>query len=362
MQARRLGRTGYDVTTLGVGYGGVASVPGSHVDPGAARRTLAMGIEAGLTFVDTDLLLHGGEAERIVGETVRELRARDRVVVATKVPPMNGGFPGLEDTYLPRVFAPAYLQHQVEASLRNTRLDALPLGQLHVWHDAWLDDETWPELRDTMKRMIFEGKVLHWGVACNDDGAGDTLRVLDDPLFETVQVIYNLFDRDAEKALFAKAAAVNAGVIVRAPLDHGALGGELAQGALFPLRDWRKVYFRGERLGEAALIVAKLARYVTEVPPGSAGNKTTRQLVADRGHVADPPARTVAELALRFCLSRPEVTVAVAGMTAPLHLFENLLAAAHGALPDDVVRQLAPVAWNKNWYRPEPEPVPVPAA
>src|SRR5437773_9086072 len=76
-------------------------------------------------------------------------------------------------------------------------------------------------------RLKNEGKVLHWGISINDHAPETALRVLGDPLFETAQVIYNIYDRSPERALFPLARTKPLGVIGRVPFDEGALTGQI---------------------------------------------------------------------------------------------------------------------------------------
>jgi aryl-alcohol dehydrogenase-like predicted oxidoreductase len=349
---RALGRTGYQISEVGFGTWGLPGSWWKGVDPAAAQRALYRAVECGLDFIDTALAYGDGGAEILVGEVVKSLRARDRVVVATKVPPANGEWPGDGDKLLQVVFPVAFVQAQVEQSLRNLRLEALPLCQLHVWHDQWLDSPTWPELEGTLHRLIREGKVLHWGISINHLGAGDSLRAAGEAIFETAQVIYNLFDRSVEPAFLAEAKRHNLGVIARCPLDEGALGGNLGAGTIFPLGDWRSRYFRGDRLGEVARRVAALVEFVSEVPPAALSSDAARGIAeaARQRRAPHLECRTLAELALRFCLSRDEVSVVIPGMRQAHHVDANLAVSDGRRLPAALLEQLAAHAWVKDWY------------
>src|SRR5207247_6481174 len=127
----------------------------------------------------------------------------------------------------------------------------LQLQQLHVWNDAWLDDPEWEASYDRMVRLKKEGKVLHWGISINDHAPETALRVLGDPLFETAQVIYNIYDRSPERTLFPLARTKPLGVIGRVPFDEGALTGQIRSDTVFPAGDWRAEYFAGDRRAEA---------------------------------------------------------------------------------------------------------------
>ena len=355
MPTRRLGKTGYVVGEMGYGTWGLAGSWWRGIDVTDTERALAHGVERGIDFIDTALVYGEGACEQIVGRVVRAARATERVVVATKVPPLNMKWPGDGAVSLRKVYPAQHLQACVESSLRNSKLEVLPIEQLHVWHDAWLADSSWPEVRGTMERMVREGKVLHWGISVNDHAPDDALAILDEPIIETLQVIYNLFDRSPEKALLAKAASTDIGVIVRCPLDEGALGGEVGAAPRFAPNDWRLRYFRDERGAELAVHIAALTEFLSEMPL-AANSSAAARAVAERARLAKRPdrveieARTIAELALRFCLARSEVSVVIPGMRSDAHVDANLAVSDGRALSPALLERLADHAWIKNWY------------
>src|SRR5207247_3431652 len=175
----------------------------------------------------------------------------NRVVVATKIPPLNRQWPGKSSYKLGDVFPATYIASSTEQSLKNLRMEALHVQQLHVWNDAWLQDRDWEASYRQILRLKKEGRVLHWGISINDHAPETALRVLEDPVFETAQVIYNVYDRSPERALFELARTKPLGVIGRVPFDEGALTGQIRSDTVFPAGDWRAEYFNGDRRAEA---------------------------------------------------------------------------------------------------------------
>lgn len=326
MERRPLGRTGLEVSAVGFGAWGLAAELWRGVAADEAEAALVAALDGGCTFIDTALVYGPGVSEGVIGRVLRARPDRDRVVVASKIPPLDRRWPPDPAVPLEQVFPVDHVVRSVEASLANLGLDALPLEQLHVWLDAWLDDPAWPELEDAMQELVRAGKVLHWGISANDHAPDSALRALDQPVLESVQVIYNIFDRSAERALLARAAARGAGVIARVPFDEGALAGAIRPDSVFDPRDFRSRYFRGPRAAEAAARADRL-----------------RPLLGDE-------ALTLAELALRFCLSRPEVSTVIPGARRPEHARANLAAADGRPLSPALLARLAEHAWDKNWY------------
>ena len=326
MKTRMLGTTGYVVSELGLGAWGLGGDMWRGVDDGAAREALRAAVDQGITFFDTALAYGNGHSERLIGEVLKaEIRA-GRVVVATKVPPRNQEWPGKAGKPLADVFPARHLAASTERSLKNLGVEALPLQQLHVWHDAWLNDPEWDASYDRIVRLKREGKVLHWGISINDHAPETALAVLKDPVFETAQVIYNIYDRSPERALFELARTKPLGVIVRVPFDEGALTGQIRASTVFPAGDWREQYFTGDRRAEAE----------------RRGNALAQLL--------DDQVQTLPELALRFCLSSPRVSTVIPGMRRAAHVRQNVAAAEQGRLTEGMLAKLEAHAWDKNWY------------
>src|SRR5260370_2090647 len=230
-----------------------------------------------------------------MGETLKADIRANRAAVATKTPPLNRQWPGKASYKLGDVFPAKYIATSTEQSLTNLRMEALPVQQLHVRKDVWLDDRDWEASYQQIVRLKQEGKVLHWGISINDHAPETALKVLSDPLFETAQVIYNIYDRSPEKALFALAKRKPLGIIVRVPFDEGALTGQIKANTVFPAGDWRGEYFAGDRKAEAE----------------RRGRARSQRL--------DQQVETLPEVALRFCLPSPEVRTVIPGIRLPSH-------------------------------------------
>jgi aryl-alcohol dehydrogenase-like predicted oxidoreductase len=326
VKTRTLGSTGYAVSEIGFGGWGLGGSQWRGVDDGAGREALREAVDQGITLFDTALAYGDGHSERLMGQVLKPEIHAGRVVVATKVPPLNEEWPGRAGARLADVFPAGHLAASTEQSLQNLGVDALPLQQLHVWHDAWLNDPEWEASYDRIVRLKQEGKVLHWGISINDHAPETALRVLEDPIFETAQVIYNIYDRSPERALFELARTKPLGVIVRVPFDEGALTGQIRSDTVFPAGDWRAEYFAGDRRAEA-----------------ERRGKALAQLLDDQ-------VRTLPELALRFCLSSPRVSTVIPGMRRAAHVRQNVAAAEQGRLTPGMLSKLGPHAWEKNWY------------
>jgi aryl-alcohol dehydrogenase-like predicted oxidoreductase len=326
VKTRPLGRTGISVSEIGFGAWGLGATMWRGVPDDEGAAALDAALDAGVDFVDTALAYGDGHSERLIAKTLAR-RGRDRrVTVATKIPPMNGEWPARANSKLADVFPASHVRRATETSLRNLAVEAIDVQQFHVWHDAWLDQPEWEATRSAMEALRVEGKVLHWGISINDHAPETALRILRDPLMESAQVIYNVFDRSPEGALFALAAERVLGIIVRVPFDEGGLTGMIRPKTQFPEGDWRHRYFRGDRRAEAA-------RRADALLP-----------------LLGVEAKSLPELALRFILSRPEVSTVIPGMRHAAHARSNVAAADGRVLSVEMLQRLRNHVWDKNWY------------
>ena len=320
MWSRRLGRTGITVSEIGFGAWGLGATMWRGVADDDAVEAVRAALAEGVIFIDTALAYGDGHSERLVG------KAAPDAVVATKIPPLGGGWPAQADSDIADVFPARHVRTCTERSLENLGRDALDVQQFHVWHDAWLAQPDWDRTRREMEKLSTEGKVRHWGISINDHAPETALRALADPIFETAQVIYNIFDRSPERELFALARERDLGIIVRVPFDEGALTGAVGPDTRFPDGDWRHRYFREDRKVEAKRRADAL-----------------RPLLGDE-------AQTLPELALRFVLSRPEVSTVIPGMRRPEHARANAPVSDGRRLSPALLEKLSAHAWDKNWY------------
>lgn len=324
MMNRRLGRTGWRISEIGYGAWQIGGTMWGVVDDDQARAAVEAALESGVDFFDTALAYGHGRSERVVGEVVRGAGERDRVRIATKVPPMDWQWPAREDAPLRDVFPADWIRECAHRSLEHLGGDPIDLLQLHVWADAWTDDDEW---YDALCALREEHVIRAFGVSVNDHDPAGAFRVTRSGRIDTVQVIYNVFDQAPEEALFPAAQEADVGVIARVPLDEGSLGGTLTRESTFAESDMRRSYFRGERLGETVKRVERL-----------------RPLLEADG-------QSMAQGALRFCLSHAAVSTVIAGSADPAHIRENAKVSTAGPLAASVRLRLKSHAWPRNFYR-----------
>ena len=223
-----------------------------------------------------------------------------------------------------RCLPPDHIREYTEKSLRNLGVDTIDLQQLHVWSDAWADDEGWTRAVEELKR---EKLITSFGISVNRWEPVNVLRALDSGLVDCVQVVYNIFDQNPEDELFPYCQQHGIAILARVPFDEGSLTGTLGPDSTWPQGDWRNLYFTPARLRET---LERVERLLPLVPPG----------------------QTLPELALRFILHHPAVTTTIPGMRRPAHVRANLAASDGPPLPPDLLDRLRAHRWERDWQVP----------
>ncbi len=321
MQIRPLGRTGLRVSEVGYGAWGIGGTMWIGARDDESLRALERAIDLGVDFIDTALGYGMGHSEKLVGQVVRG--RQEAVAVATKVPPKNKVWPARRGVPVSECFPPDHIRSCAEKSLWNLGTETIDLLQLHTWQDEYLDQGGWREALLDLQR---EGKVRFLGISVNDHDPRSALRAVASGLFDSVQVIYNIFDQSPEEELFPACLEHGVGVLARVPFDEGGLTGAITPQTRFPAGDFRNHYFGGDR-----------KRQVWE---------RTEALKALLGE----EARTLPELALRFCLSHDAVSTVIPGMRRIASVEANVAVSDGRPLTPGLRQRLKAHAWSRNFY------------
>lgn len=321
MRYRRLGKTNFEIGEIGYGAWGIGGNQWRGGTDDESIRALKRAIDLGLNFIDTALAYGDGHSETLVGQVVRE--TKQRIYVATKVPPKNGVWPARKGTGIRDVFPYAYIVKCTETSLQNLGLETIDLQQLHVWNPEWIYRDEWRRAFQDLKKS---GKVRAAGISINDHDPDSALEIVRTGLVDSVQTIYNVFDQSPEKNLFPLAQRMNVGVLARVPLDEGSLTGTINQNTQFEPEDFRSFYFRGDHKKQVVEHVSALKKDL------------------------DGVEGSLPEIALRFCLSHPAVSSVIPGMRKIQNVEMNMALSGKGALDDATLQILRRHAWDKNFY------------
>lgn len=302
MQRRTLGRTGLEVSVLGLGGVFVSSL-GS--DRSAGRQTIQRALELGVNYIDTARSY--ADSEEVIGEALQRAAPTVPPYISTKV----GGWP---DPFDPR--DKNALRQSFGASLKALRADSVAGLLVHEpdrpgLFDWWTDDEaaegTVTELLDELKH---EGKIRFSGLGGTT--AYELGRKVSTGRFDVVMTAFNysLLWREAVHSVLPAARAQNVGIVVGAPLQQGALA---------------------RRYDEEL----STARWIS--PP-------RRDQFQALYALADDIRMELPELGLRFVISNPHVSCVVVGARSIGEIENSVEAAEKGALPEDVMAELDRIA------------------
>jgi aryl-alcohol dehydrogenase-like predicted oxidoreductase len=321
MEYRPLGRTGLSVSAIGYGAWGIGGSLWIGADDSESLRSLHRAVDLGVNFIDTAFDYGNGHSERLVGRLLRE--RREPVLVATKIPPKNRVWPAAPHVPVSECFPAEHIAEYAERSLENLGREHVDLMQLHTWRDEYLDQDGW---RDAFLGLKRSGKARFLGLSVSDHDPGTATRAVASGIFDTVQVIYNIFDPTPARALLPACLEAGVGVLARVPFDEGALTGAITPGTTFPEGDFRNRYFGGDR-----------KRQVHE------------RVQALRGLLGEEAA-TLPELALRFCLSHDAVSTVIPGMRRIASVEANAAAGDGRRLSPRLLGELGRHAWPRNFY------------
>jgi aryl-alcohol dehydrogenase-like predicted oxidoreductase len=284
MPSRQLGRSGIQVSPLCFG----GNVFGWTADERMSHSLLDAWLDAGFNFIDTaDVYSRwapghaGGESESVIGRWLKKGGKRDKVVIATKVGmDMGDGRIGLSRKWI---------EQAVDDSLRRLQVDRIDLYQAHK------DDEATPleETLEAFAKLVDAGKVRAIGAsnysAARLAQALETSRRLGVPRFESLQPLYNLYDRAVfEKDLQPLCVKEDVGVINFYALAAGFLSGK---------------YRKPEDAGKSARGANTTKKYLNE-----RGLKILSALDEASRRTGAPPAR----VAVAWVMAQPAITAPIA--------------------------------------------------
>jgi aryl-alcohol dehydrogenase-like predicted oxidoreductase len=303
MRYRLLGRTGLYVSELCLGtmtFGGQGfwKVMGG-LEQDAVTALVKQAFEAGVNFIDTANVYSLGESETLTGNAIKSLGLpREEIVVATKATGIMS-----ETAINDRGQSRYHLMNQVDASLKRLQLDHIDLYQLHGFDPLTPLEESLSTLND----LVRSGKVRYIGL-CNM-AAWQIMKALAISgkhhwtRFESVQAYYTVAGRDLEREVLPLLQDQQLGLMVWSPLAGGLLSGKFSSDKPGP---------EGARRTSFDFPVVDKARAF--------------RCVDAMGPIAERHRVSVAQVALAWLLSRPQVSTVIIGAKTPDQLKDNLAA------------------------------------
>jgi aryl-alcohol dehydrogenase-like predicted oxidoreductase len=320
---RSLGRTGWNISEIAFGAWQIGGDWGP-VDDRQSIDTLLYAFEKGVNFVDTAELYGKGRSETVIGRALKQWGG-SKIYVATKVQPIRWPNPDDDSPEMRGRYPRWYLRDSIEQSLKHLGVERLDLLQLHSWMNDGLASLDWLE---TLNDMRIEGKIDKIGVSLRDCRPEEGVHLARFGLVDTIQVIYNLFEQRPREFLFPAGEPTLTGFIARVPLDSGSLIGNwtAATYAGWAPGSVPHQMFRGERFGETLARMETLKRLCTRY------------------------YATLAEAAMRYVLSSPQVSAMIPGMKSRAEVDMNVAYSDGAAFPRELLGLLAPHAWVRNYY------------
>ena len=303
MEMRFLGSSGVRVSAFALGTMGFGGDPDRPLVGSAglddATRQVDLALEAGINLFDTADVYSGGRSEELLGAALG--RRRDDVLICTKVHARSGAGPN--DVGQSRW----HIMRSCEASLRRLGTDHIDVYHVHGF-DACTPQE---EVLTSLDRLVSAGKVRY--IACSNHAAWQlvaahgvsTARNLE--RYVAIQAYYSLVARELEWDILPACRHTGTGVVVWSPLAGGLLSGKFDRDT--PAAD-------GTRRG-----------MVGDLGVGSPDHEQAWKILDVCRDIASARGASVAQVALNWLRTRPEVSSIIVGARTDAQLLDNLAAA-----------------------------------
>jgi aryl-alcohol dehydrogenase-like predicted oxidoreductase len=296
MNKRKLGNSGLEVSSLGLGCMGMSHGFGTPPDRNEMISLIRIAVEKGITFFDTAEVYGPFTNEELVGEALAPFKGQ--VVIATKF----GWKPNDDGTgrWSELDSRPGHIKEVAEASLKRLKIDAIDLFYQHrVDINVPIED-----VAGAVKDLIKEGKVKHFGLS---EAGVQTIRRAHAVLpLTAVQSEYSLWWRQPEAEILPALEELGIGFVPFSPLGKGFLTGKISEKTKFESSDFRNI----------------VPRFSPEA------RKANQSLVDLITRIADQKKATPAQVALAWLLAQKPWIVPIPGTTKLDRLEENMGAAA----------------------------------
>ncbi len=307
MQKRRLGKSGPEVSVIGLGCMGMSFYFGPPKDKKQMTSLLRAAVERGITFFDTAEVYGPFMNEELIGEALAPFRGQ--VFIATKFgfdidPDDPAGMKGSRGFNS----RPEHIRQAVEGSLRRLKVETIDLLYQHrVDKNVPIED-----VAGTVKDLIAQGKVKYFGLS--EAGVQTIRRAHAIQPLTAIQSEYSLWTRDPEKEVLPTLEELGIGFVPFSPLGKGYLTGKIDEKTTFDNSDFRNI----------------LPRFTSEA------RKANQVLIELLFRIGARKKATPAQIALAWLLAQKPWIVPIPGTTKPERLDENIRAVAVELTSDDL--------------------------
>jgi aryl-alcohol dehydrogenase-like predicted oxidoreductase len=307
MKKRTLGKSGLEVSALGLGCMSMSAAYGPAADKGEMIKLIRAAHDHGVTLFDTAEAYGPFVNEELVGEALQPIR--DKVVIATKfgfdIDLETGKRSGGTNS------KPEHIKRVADACLKRLRTACIDLFYQHrVDPDVPIED-----VAGAVKELIAQGKVKHFGMS--EAGVQTIRRAHAVQPITAVQSEYSLFWRGPEAELLPTLQELGIGFVPFSPLGAGFLTGKIDENTKFDPTDFRNL----------------VPRFSPEA------RKANMVLVDLVKAVAERKGATPAQVALAWLLAQKPWIVPIPG-TTKLHRLEENLGAVNVELTEDDLKQI----------------------
>ncbi len=275
METTTLGKTGLEVSRLGIGLSEIGYIL-TRGDEEQAARVLNSALDAGINFLDTAACY--GISEELVGKTVSHRRSE--FLLATKAGHYVPRGQGEDWTY-------EVVANSIDRSLRLMNTDYLDLVQLH---SCGIDVIERGDVTRALEDARAAGKTRFIGYSGDNDNAE---WAVDNGQFDTLQTSFNLVDQGARRKILPAAEAMGMGIIIKRPIANAVWGAAQDPRPYAHLPEYTAEYYR--RAG----------------------------MLRTEGPLPEEPEDRIL-LAMGFAFGHPEVDVAIIGTKQPEHMLANI--------------------------------------
>lgn len=293
MKYNTLGKTGLDVSAVGIGTWQFGGEWGKEFTQDEVNKIMRTAKEEGINFIDTAECYGDHLSESFLGNFLENDKREDWIVATKFGHHFHGDF---ERT---RHWSADEVLKQLDDSLRSLKTDYIDVYQAHSCSNEEFDND---DLWTMLDKQVQAGKIRNLGVSLKTNDDPYQTSKASEVNAKVIQVVYNRLDRKPEEEIFPLCEEQNLGVLSRVPLASGYLSGKYKPGATFTESDVRSRHDKEETIRNLKK-VEEIQQ--TEVPEGV----------------------NMASWALAWCLKHPAVTSVIPGCKNPDQVRANAKAA-----------------------------------